>query len=244
MKVSYTFLGLSLLAEVLGTVGGFGSSVFFVPLANFYLDFHSVLALTAMLHLASNVSKIALFRKGIDKKLLLAMGVPSVVFVIAGGLLSRYFAEKWLSLSLGGFLAAFSALLLMLPRFSLRPSSANAFTGGAFSGFFAGLLGTGGAVRGLALAAFSLEKEVFVATSAMIDFFIDLTRSIVYYENGYFHTHDLIYLPFLFGIAFLGSYIGKRLLELIPQQAFRRISLFLILAIGVTTLVSALFKSP
>ena len=64
--ISIVFLILALLAEIIGTVGGFGSSVFFVPLAAFYFDFQTVLGLTAVFHLSSNISKIGLFRKGID----------------------------------------------------------------------------------------------------------------------------------------------------------------------------------
>lgn len=57
------FLFLVLLAEILGTVGGFGSSVFFVPVANYFFKFQTVLGLTALFHLASNVVKIAFFKK-------------------------------------------------------------------------------------------------------------------------------------------------------------------------------------
>ena len=35
------FLALALLAEIAGTLGGFGSSVFFVPIANMFFDFES-----------------------------------------------------------------------------------------------------------------------------------------------------------------------------------------------------------
>ena len=89
MKINYIFLLLALLAEIIGTIGGFGSSVFFVPLGNFYFDFYSVLGMTAIFHLSSNVSKIFLFKKGLDKKLLLYIGAPSVLFVIIGGFLSK-----------------------------------------------------------------------------------------------------------------------------------------------------------
>ena len=68
-NLEYVFLLLALLAEIIGTVGGFGSSVFFVPVANFYFDFQTVLGMTALFHVASNLSKIAMFKKGIDKKL-------------------------------------------------------------------------------------------------------------------------------------------------------------------------------
>jgi uncharacterized membrane protein YfcA len=78
------FILLALLAEILGTVGGFGSSLFFVPIASYFLDFHSVLGITALFHVSSNLTKIAFFRKGFDKKLVISIGIPAVVFVIAG----------------------------------------------------------------------------------------------------------------------------------------------------------------
>jgi uncharacterized membrane protein YfcA len=58
----YLFILLALLAEIAGTVGGFGSSLFFVPIASYFLDFHSVLGITALFHVSSNLSKIAFFR--------------------------------------------------------------------------------------------------------------------------------------------------------------------------------------
>ncbi|MCP6335986.1 hypothetical protein NL449_28610, partial [Klebsiella pneumoniae] len=78
---------------------------------------------------------------------------------------------------------------------------------GALSGGMAGLVGTGGAVRGLALAAFALPKEVFVATSAAIDLGIDLARAGAYFANGYVHVHDLVYLPMLAVVAIAGSWL-------------------------------------
>ena len=99
-----TFLLLALLAEIAGTVGGFGSSVFFVPVANVYFDFQSVLGITALFHLASNISKLGLFRGGIDRGLLLRLGVPSVLFAVLGGLATAWFPNRWLEATLAVFL--------------------------------------------------------------------------------------------------------------------------------------------
>tara|TARA_R110002072_G_scaffold291622_1_gene459845 strand:- start:1636 stop:2385 length:750 start_codon:yes stop_codon:yes gene_type:complete len=231
-KLNYIFLILVLVAEILGTIGGFGSSVFFVPLGNFYFNFHSVLGMTAIFHVTSNLSKIMLFKKGLDKKLLLNIGIPSVAFVIIGGLLSKILAGGILEILLAIFLIGLSLLFLIKQNLIISPTKRNAINGGILSGFSAGLLGTGGAIRGLTMAAFNLEKSVFIATSAFIDFFIDLTRTIVYFQNGYIKKEILIYLPFLVVIGFLGTYIGKWILNFIPQARFKRISLILILLVG------------
>ena len=240
MNFRYFFLLLALLAEILGTIGGFGSSVFFVPLGNFYFDFYSVLGLTAVFHVSSNLSKIVLFKKGLDKRLLVYIGVPSVLFVILGGILSKCANDYWLEMILGIFLLGFSLFFLIKKEVVVLPTNRNAMVGGTLSGFSAGLLGTGGAIRGLTMAAFNLEKNAFIATSAFIDFMIDLTRSFVYYGNGYITKDILIYLPFLILIGWIGTYLGKRILHFIPQKNFRAISLLLILIIGSITLVKVL----
>ena len=237
-KLNYIFILLALFAEIIGTVGGFGSSVFFVPIGNFYFDFYSVLGLTAIFHLSSNLSKIFLFKKGINKRLLLNIGIPAVIFVVVGGFLTKYLNSTILEIVLAIFLIGLSLVFLFKKDLVIQSTNKNAITGGVLSGFSAGLLGTGGAIRGLTMAAFNLEKSVFIATSAFIDLFVDLSRSVVYYKNGYIHKHDLIYVPFSFIIGIVGTYIGKRILKHIPQNKFKRISLFLILFIGVATLAN------
>lgn len=240
MKDLTFFLVLSLFSEVLGTIGGFGSSVFFVPIAGLYLDFHSVLGITAIFHLSSNISKIALFRKGIDKKLLINFGIPAVLFVILGAWLSNKFDSKVLEFGLSIFLIVLSVLFLLFRNWVIKPTKTNSLIGGGLSGFVAGLVGTGGAIRGMTLTAFNMEKEAFIATSALIDFAIDLSRSGVYVYNGYVHKHDLYLIPFLLGVGFLGTYIGKKVLNYIPQQTFKTIVLFLILIIGCASLIKIL----
>lgn len=242
LDVDFGFLALAMLAEIIGTVGGFGSSVYFVPIGNFYFDFHSVLGLVAIFHLSSNLSKIFLFRKGLDKKLILNIGVPSIIFVVVGGFLTAYFDGVLLSIILGFFLVALSLVFLIRKNLVIKPERKQSIIGGSLSGFLSGFLGTGGAIRGLTMAAFNLEKSVFIATSAFIDLVIDATRTVVYYQNGYIHSHDFKYIPYLLIIGLVGTYIGKQILKKIPQKRFKKISLILVLMIGLVTIVDFVFQ--
>lgn len=230
------FVILALLAEILGTVGGFGSSLFFVPIAGFFFDFHSVLGITALFHVSSNISKIALFRKGFDKKLVITIGIPAVLFVILGAFLSRYVNSNLLEIALSVFLLGLSVVFMIFKNLKLKPTLFNSIGGGALSGITAGLVGTGGAIRGLALAAFSLEKDVFIATSAIIDLGIDFSRSVVYFSNGYMHRHDLYLVPILLIVSVVGTLAGKKILTYISQAQFKYIVLILIFITGVITL--------
>ncbi|EAS19303.1 hypothetical transmembrane protein [Flavobacteria bacterium BBFL7] len=236
------FLILALLAEVLGTVGGFGSSVFFVPVANFYFDFQSVLGITALFHLSSNVTKIAFFRKGLDKRLLFYLGIPAIIFVSIGAFLSKYINPSMLGLILGVFLIVLSLMFLIFKNLVVKDSNKNAITGGVLSGLSAGLLGTGGAIRGITMAAFKMDKATFIATSAAIDFGVDASRAVIYYYNGYMHYDHLYIVGLLLIVAILGTWIGKRILAYFSQEQFRTLVLVLILIIGIASVFSDYIK--
>jgi len=234
------FFLIALLSEIVGTVAGFGSSVFFVPLAGFFFDFHQVLALTSILHVFSNAAKLVFFGRHIRLGLLLLLGVPSIAAVIAGAYLSTKLELRFDQLILGLFLIAFSLLFLGKPTIKISATKFNAISAGGVAGFLAGLIGTGGALRGLALAAFNLEKNVFVATSAGIDSGVDFSRMIIYLRSGYLAPNSLVYVAGLLVIAFVGSHLGKLALGHIHQKYFRQMVLGFVLVIGLITLGRAI----
>ena len=225
----YLFFILALLAEILGTVSGFGSSILFVPLASIFLDFKVVLGITAVFHVFSNLSKIYLFQKGIDKKIALKLGIPAVVSVIIGALLTHYIPQKQTEMGMNVLIFCLAIYLLFGGHKKIKQSDSNLYLGGGISGFLAGLIGTGGAIRGLTLSAFHLPKDVFIATSALIDMGVDSSRAIIYIANGYFTREYIMYIPFLIGISIVGSYLGKQILKMVPEAVFHYVVLGIIL---------------
>ena len=140
---------------------------------------------------------------------------------------------KYGQLSLSIFLLLFSIFFYLRPNFILPPNNTNAIAGGIAAGFFAGLIGTGGAIRGASMVSLNLEKNVFVATSAAIDMGVDLSRSIIYLNAGFISKEHLPLIPMLIVVSFVGSYIGMKLLDHISQINFKKIVLGLIFIIGV-----------
>ena len=112
----YLFYILAFIAEVIGTVSGFGSSILFVPIASIFFDFKVVLGITALFHVFSNLSKIFLFRKGLDKNVAIRLGIPAIIFVIIGALLSNFVPQKELEL-LMSFILIFLAIFFFFFSF-------------------------------------------------------------------------------------------------------------------------------
>lgn len=232
---------LALLCEVIGTVGGFGSSVFFVPLAGLIYDLHVVLGLTALLHVSGNLAKMILFRKYIDWKISLLFGIPGVIAVAIGAIMVSTFDIVYGEIFLAAFLLLFSVFFFLNREWKAPEGKAYAIAGGGIAGFLAGLIGTGGAVRGAAMTAFNLPKNIFVATSATIDMGVDMTRSVIYVKSGFLNIDHLPIIPLLIIVSFVGSWLGKQVLDGISQESFRKFVLFLIFITGIITLIKATY---
>jgi uncharacterized membrane protein YfcA len=118
----------------------------------------------------------------------------------------------------------------------------NLFAGGVVSGFLAGLIGTGGAIRGLVLVAFDLRKDIFIATSALIDLGVDMSRAVVYIASGYFLKEHLVLIPFLILISIAGTWTGKQILHRTSETYFRYIVLGVIVLTSVVQGVQYFWK--
>ena len=82
--------------------------------------------------------------------------------------------------------------------------------------------------------------DLWFATSAIIDLGVDVSRTVVYYFNGYIKIELLYLIPILIVVGILGTWIGKLILNKMSQEQFRYIVLFLILGIGLASIISNL----
>src|SRR3972149_5323174 len=242
--VGILFFVSAFVAEVIGTTAGFGSSTVFLPLALLFFDFRSALVLVAFLHIAGNIGRIGFFRHGLDKNLIIKFGLPSVALTLIGALLVSQLNQEVLKGILGIFLVIYAGYSLWKEDLKFNATATNAIIGGSLSGFLAGLIGTGGALRSAFLTAFGLSKEKYLATSSAIALAVDLTRLPVYLSQGFLSKSYFPYIFLLLIVAFLGSYLGKLIVSRIAQPLFKKIALLALLLIGSNLSLNLLSASP
>ncbi|MBN1786877.1 MAG: sulfite exporter TauE/SafE family protein, partial [Sedimentisphaerales bacterium] len=130
--------------------------------------------------------------------------------------------------------------LSIKPNFRLAKNNRNMVTGGALSGFFAGIFGVGGAVRSTFLTAFDLPKAMYIATAGAIALLIDSARIITYIKGGTRLESKLLYGMLIFiPVSFLGARIAKKIVDYIPQRSFR---LFITIFLALVGLYFLIFK--
>lgn len=165
--------------------------------------------------------------------LIVLFGIPGVILTFWGARLVFSISPTLLSQILGGFLVTYVLYLFLKPAFQFKQNVLTALAGGALSGFFAGIFGVGGTIRGMILSAFYLPKEVFLATIGVIGLYVDLTRLITYVWQGTRLTEELSWgLLFFIPASFVGARLAKKIVDQIPQKQFRLIIAVFLFLIG------------
>lgn len=238
----YLFFFAAFLAEIIGSIAGFGSSTIFLPVALQFFDFRIALVLVTFMHIFGNISRVGYFRHGINMKLFLHFGIPSIFFSLLGALLVPYVPQTILKLLLGLVLILYAIYTMWHEKFKVKPTDKNEFVGGAASGFIAGLIGTGGPVRGAFLTAYHLKKNNYIATAALIALGVDLARLPVYLYNGFMKADFYWYIQVLFVVAMIGSFIGNKIVSFLPGSLFRKLILIGLFIIGVHFTITSFIK--
>ncbi|MBI2523721.1 sulfite exporter TauE/SafE family protein [Candidatus Peregrinibacteria bacterium] len=215
---------LTLVASAVGTVTGFGTSTIMIPALLFYYPLPQTLLLVGIIHFAGNIWKMLFFKRGLEWKILLLFGIPSIIAAYLGATLTSAFDEEFLQRILGVVLLLYTLFLFFRPSWRIRPTKTMAVTGGVASGFLAGMFGVGGAVRGAFLRAFDLSKESFIFTAAAIALVTDSTRLITYTIDQINLSALLWYgMAIFLPVSLLGSWIGQKIVRHATERTFRMV---------------------
>ncbi len=244
----------ALIVSALTLFSGFGLGTLLMPVFAIFFPVHVAIAATAAVHLANNLFKVALVGRNADWGIVLRFGVPAMATAFLGASLLGMFASMPVvaSYSLGGEIheltvvkLVIGVLIMSFALFDLIPRLSDIsfdkrylVVGGALSGFFGGLSGNQGALRSAFLLKTGLAKEVFIGTGVVCAVITDCARLSVYgfaFYQGWFDELDsaiggLVIAASL--AAFLGAFIGKRMIKKVTMHTIRLIVGVMMLALG------------
>jgi uncharacterized membrane protein YfcA len=247
---------VAFVVSLLSFFSGFGLGTLLLPVFALFFPIPTAVAATAVVHLASNVFKLALVGRQADAGVVVRFALPAAAAAIVGasvlGLLAGI--PPLASYDLGGqrhevtaVKATVSALMLVFALVEVVPGSRRLAVGrrwlvpgGVLSGFFGGLSGHQGALRSVFLVNAGLDERAFVGTSVVAAVLVDVARLSVY-GTGSTGVHLLGHaagLPRLVGAAtlaaFLGSIAGARLLGTVTMRGIRLLvaGLLIVVAVG------------
>lgn len=233
---------VALAASMLTLFSGFGLGTLLLPAFALVFPLEVAVAATAVVHLANNVVKGFLLYKEAFWPVVGRFGIPALLAAFAGAwVLGRLpstalWSHAWgtvtvIGLTLGTMIFLFGLLDLVPGLKDWSVASKHLPLGGVLSGFFGGLSGHQGALRSVFLTKLGLDAATFVATATFCAILVDVARLMVYGIGGLpVESWPLLTAACL--CAFLGAFVGKKLLGKTSIGAVRTIVGVLLLAVG------------
>ncbi len=259
MVIEYiTICFFSLLGSGLTFFSGFGLGTILVPIFAIFFPLELAISLTAIVHFLNNVFKLYLVGKNANRSMVLKFGIPAIVSAFIGAYVLTLLSgmEPILSYSVFHISGSITitklligALLCFFTLFDIIPSLSKLEfhkkyipLGGLLSGFFGGLSGNQGALRTAFLIRAGLSKEQFVATGAVIALLIDISRLGIYSSDIVKQQDKLDYLLLTLAVlsAFLGAYVGNRLLKKVTIQFLQNFVAIMLLVFSILLMTGIL----
>jgi len=225
------FIG-ALVAEVAGTIAGFGSSSIFSPIANQFLNFHNALIIVAIYHIFGNLSRLWVFYTHWDRRVFILFGIPSVIATVIGASLAGVIDPNLLKMILGIVLICFAWYSLISPTQPRITHPRIARLWWALSWFSAWLIGTGWVLRWAFMTMLWLSKEAYIATIASVALLVDITRIPLYISQWFLNRDHIWMIPLLWVIALVWSLIGKYIIKHISTPLLKTIILRAIIIVS------------
>ncbi len=229
---------VGVLAGGVATVSGFGIGSLLTPLLALKVGTGLAVAGVSIAHFLGTALRFWLWKQHINKKVLFTFGLTSAVGGLLGALLHNVFANVILTIIFGCLLvfAGISGITGLSDKWRLN--GPGAWTAGALSGMFGGLVGNQGGIRSAAMFGFDLKGKEFVATATGIALAVDVARMPVYLVS---QGKDLVAIGALVAIAsagvLLGTEIGVGLFRRIPEALFKKIVSGIIFLVGLFVLI-------
>jgi uncharacterized membrane protein YfcA len=233
----------ALLAGIVTGMTGFGLALISTPLLLFVYEPKTVIVLTAVFSIFINAAVVLDSWREAHRRLALALLLPAFVGIVLGAEILRAVNQDYIRLAVG-VVVVLSALLLLR---DVRLPGAGSRWGALVAGWTSGALSTSTGLAGppivLLLAARDFPKHAFRGTSALYFLAMSLAGIVVLALRGLVEGEHVPLAAVLIPAALIGKAIGTAALKKISEEAFRTLSLGIVIftgSLGVATAVWAL----
>lgn len=212
------------IAAFLGTITGFGTSTFLIPLLIDTMGAQETLLFVALVHWFGDLTKGFFFRRSIDWRIFFIVGIPALCASFVAGFLPAHLPVIVVKKLVALVIAVYGVLIVFGIQLRFAISLPTLIAGGIFSGVLSAVTGIGGMVRGAFLSAFPLSRYAFIGTLASIGFAIDSARISAYLISGAsLSSEQITLLCAAFPLSIAAVWCGRHVLYRLHPEIFRKI---------------------
>ncbi len=212
--------GAGLAASTLAAVAGFGGAAVLLPALVATFGVRAAVPILTVAQLIGNGSRVWFNRRLVEPRVVAWFALGAVPLALVGGVL---FASAPLG-ALKRLIGAFLLLMVLwrhVPRAPTWRPGVRAFAviGAVFS-FLSALVGSVGPLMAPFFLAYGLVKGAYIGTEALATVVMHVIKLVAYGGTAVLTPRAVAVGLALGPIMILGSYLGKRIVDRLPERVF------------------------
>lgn len=225
----------ALVASTLAAVTGFGGAAVLLPVLVLAFGVRDAVPILTVAQLVGNGSRVWFNRRELDYRVVGWFALGGVPLALLGGVLFSRAPLPALTRLLGLFLLLVVAWRRLRPGVRFKPPL-RAFTFiGAGASFLSALLGSVGPLMAPFFLAYGLVKGAYIGTEALSTVVMHVTKLVAYRSTAVLPASSIAAGLAIGPIMVVGSWLGKRIVDRLPEK------IFVVLIEAVMTLAGFLF---
>ncbi|MEM7333145.1 MAG: sulfite exporter TauE/SafE family protein [Chloroflexota bacterium] len=219
---------------------GGGVGVIATPLLALVLPVAESAALLLPILIGADILTISHYKEQFDREIIKILLPGAIVGIIFGGLFFNLLSEREAIIKIGvgiiaiGFVLYQGTKLLIQKKLeSYKPADATGISLGIITGFISTLAHVGGPPYSVYVLPQNLPRNIFVGTTTLFFFIINVLKLIPYSLLGLIQSGNLIAMVFLIPAAFIGVRLGVWMNKRVDQTVFNSVIYLFLLLTGI-----------
>lgn len=212
--------GVALVASTLAAVAGFGGAAVLLPILVASFGMREAIPILTVAQLIGNGSRVWFNRRELDWRVVAWFAVGGIPLALIGGMLFARAPIPLLSRLLGLFLILVVVWRHARPKASTKPPLWSFSLIGAGASFLSAMLGSVGPIMAPFFLAFGLVKGAYIGTEALSTVVMHVFKLIAYHQSSILPMHAVLAGLAIGPVMILGSYLGKRIVDRLPERVF------------------------
>jgi uncharacterized membrane protein YfcA len=231
---------ITALAGFVQGLSGFGFSLIAVPLLSFFLLPKLVLPVILLQSIIINLMVFIPAQKQVNLRSYGLMILTGILGIPAGTWLLLSLPPEWIRVAIGVIVFLFALLLWVDVRFSIGHGRFATGCVGFLSGVLNGSITFSGPPVILFFTGQGMPKDAFRATLAAYFLVLNMVTLPSYFAGKLFSLEVIRISAVCLPALLLGTALGITLARFVPQSAFRKLTLVLVLLMGLLAAYSGL----
>jgi uncharacterized membrane protein YfcA len=216
----FEIAGVALVASTLAAISGFGGAAVLLPILVASFGMREAIPILTIAQLIGNGSRVWFNRRELDWRVVAWFALGGIPLALIGGMLFARAPLPLLTRLLGLFLILIVVWRHVRPKTSAKLPVWSFAIVGAGASFLSALLGSVGPIMAPFFLAYGLVKSAYIGTEALSTVVMHVFKLVAYHHSSILPGHAVLAGLAIGPVMILGSWLGKQIVDRLPEKVF------------------------